>query len=360
MVGPRAPLGKLTDHIKGMLSGRPTETTAPKPSLSDLRNGGNGDMFDDSDVESSSSDSESSDSDSSDHNNTASFLRKISQTRNGAATGSPAKSKTNGSANTPTPAPNHTAKTNGTALKKRSTGGDSESESEEDEDEGDSQPTHSSKQNGNKTTTTTSSSAASESISDESSSDSEAEEDKGSRKKAAKSKSTSKPSAAESAPSSSSSEATSKDSSRASSVDSGESNEQDQEEEEEEDEVAANGEVSDEEMADQSFAIATRENGDIQLYVPFCIHYCTSLRRSTDPSLLIYTENPTRPSSLPKASSCGAPTKQTTLPTWPGSSARPSSRESSCGTLRHRPLCPLPLSRRWRFPWRRRSRASRS
>ncbi|CAK7222263.1 hypothetical protein SBRCBS47491_004806 [Sporothrix bragantina] len=269
MVGPRAPLGKLTDHIKGMLGNRPTEGTASKPSLSDLRNGGKGDMFDDSDVESSSSSSDSSDSDSDDGNNKSSFLRKIGATTS--ATASPAKNKTNGAVNTPTPAPKVPAKTNGATVKKEaaksesSSASTSTSTSEDDSDSSESEEEEKdaakkSVQNGKKAMKAAS---PSDTSSEESSSESEEEEEEekvAPKSKPAQPKPASKPvAAAAAAASTSSSEASA--SSREASVESSASKETDDEEEV----PTANGADSDEEMADQSFAITTRENGDSQV-----------------------------------------------------------------------------------------------
>ncbi|ERT02717.1 uncharacterized protein SPSK_00456 [Sporothrix schenckii 1099-18] len=256
MVGPRAPLGKLADHLKGILSSQPTETTAPKMSLSDLKNGSKSAAFDDSDDESSDSDSGSSGSDS-DDDNKSSFLRKISHTNAAAASPVPTKSPTkpNGtSVRTPTLASKPAAKTNGTAMKKtavkdESSGSDEDSEESSSDDSDDD----------------------SESSSDGSESDSESdEEDEGEAPKTkagktANTKTTSKPVTTAPSTSTSSSAATSSSSSRSASVENSESKGGEEEDESENEAPVADGAVSDEEMADQSFAIDTRKNSDNQV-----------------------------------------------------------------------------------------------
>ncbi|CAK7201899.1 hypothetical protein SEUCBS139899_004614 [Sporothrix eucalyptigena] len=267
MVGPRAPLGKLTDHLKGMLGSRPAEGSAPKPSLSDLKNGGKGDVFDDSDVESSDSDSESSDSDS-DGDNKSNFLRKIGATT---ASASPLKPKTNGTVSTAKAAPKVPAKTNGAAAKKENTRSESSpstntSSSEADSDSSESEEekkeeevkkhAQNTKKPGGAASPSESSSSEDSSTSEEESSESE-EEVVAPKAKVAKPKPASKPAAVAASTSTSSSEPTSSDSSRESSVES--------ESKEDEEVPAANVVDSDEEMADQSFAITTRENGDSEV-----------------------------------------------------------------------------------------------
>ncbi|CAK7272508.1 hypothetical protein SEPCBS57363_005166 [Sporothrix epigloea] len=254
MVGPRVPLGKLTDHIKGMLGNKPTEELAPKLSLSDLRNGGQVGMFDDSNAESSSSDSDSSDSDSDGGNNKSSFLRKIGATN---ATASAAKSKTNGAVSTPIPAPKVPIKTNDTAMKKTvaekedssstsTSGTDSDSSDSDEEEKGAAKKPV---RNGTKATARASTSSD---TSSEGTSDSEADVEVAPKAKAVSNKSVGKPATAATGTSSTStSGTTSPASSRESSADS--------------DVPEADGDASDEDMADQSFAIDARIPGDSQV-----------------------------------------------------------------------------------------------
>ncbi len=208
MVGPRAPLGSLSAHVKditGWFSGHSATNAGPsKPTLGDLKNGGGNDS--DSDSDSASSESESDDE--SDGDNRAAFLRKVSQPR-----GTPSA----------VTSPTHAAKTNGAKSKTpilppklggSSTNGGVKTEASSSDADGDSE------------------SSTSGSDSSESESDDEQDEEDGEDKKE-----------------------------NALIIEEAEEEEEEEEDEDDGEEVAA--EAEDEEMADQTLDIVRREGGEV-------------------------------------------------------------------------------------------------